>query len=103
MLKDCKVQDIEKYKEMPSFVDAAILSVNTESLECTDPTNPCLPSFAPKHKILPNPSGVKLPEYSVQMEASKGVRKVVVCITMNDTDIGDDYADIDIAVKIEEQ
>lgn len=103
MLKDCKVKDTEKWNEIPSFVDAAILSISKESLECTDPTNPCLPSFAPKHKILPNPAGVKLPEYFVRMEASKGVRKVVVCITMSDTDIGDDYADIDIAVKIGEQ
>jgi len=103
MLKDCKVKDSEKYNQIPSFVDGALLSVSTESLECNDPTNPCLPSFAPKHKILPNPAGVRLPEYFVRMEASKGVRKVVVCITLADTDIGEDYADIDINVKIEEQ
>jgi len=103
VLKDCKVKDSEKWKQMKPLGEAAVISISTESLECNDPMNPCLPSFAPKHKVIPNPSGIRLPQYSVRMEASKGVRKVVVCIIMADAGIGDDYADIDINVKIEEQ
>jgi len=103
VLKDCKIKGGEKWKQMEPLGEAAVLSISIDSLECTDPLNPCLPSFAPKHKVLPNPSGIRLPKYFVRMEASKGVRKVVVCIIMADAGIGDDYADIDINVKIEEQ
>jgi len=103
VLKDCKVKDREKWKQMKPLGEAAVLSISLESIECNDPSNPCLPSFAPKHKVLPNPSGIRLPKYSVHMEASKGVRTVVVCIIMADAGIGDDYADIDINVKIDEQ
>jgi len=103
VLKDCKIKDSKKYNQMPTLGDAAVLSINVDAAENSDPLNPSLPSFAPKHKVLRNPSGVRVPKYFVRMEASKGVRTVVVCITMTDAGIGDDYADIDINVVIEEQ
>jgi len=98
MLKEGKIKDLNAYKEMPALGEAAVLSVNVDSVE-----NPSLPTFAPKHKVLPNPAGVKCPEHYVRMEASKGVRTVVVCIILTDTDLGDDYADVDIMVDYEVQ
>jgi len=93
---------VEDYQELPTVGEPPLMNINLESVEKNDPKNKSLPTYAPKHRILPNPLGVKCPDYYVRMEGSNAnIRHVVVCATMSES--GLEYKDIDVQVQPEVQ
>lgn len=97
-LTDNELKRMEDYTELQPIGDPPLMNINLESVEKNDPKNKHLPTFAPKHRILPNPLGVKCPDYWVRMEGSStNIRTVVVCATMSQP--GLEYKDVDIQVQ----
>jgi len=102
LLGDDGVERLEDYAELAPIGDPPLMNINLDSIEKNDPKNRSLPTFAPKHRILPNPLGVKCPDYYVRMEGSnRNIRQVVVCATMSE--YGLEFKDVDVQVQPEIQ
>jgi len=98
LLGDDAVKRLEDYAELAPVGDPPLMNINLDSIEKNDPKNKSLPTFAPKHRIVPNPLGVKCPDYWVRMEGSgTNIRNVVVCATMLES--GLEYEDIAVQVQ----
>jgi len=102
LLGDGGVKLLESYAELAPVGDPPLMNINLNSVEKNDPKNKSLPTFAPKHRILPNPLGMKCPDYYVRMEGSStNIRYIVVCATMSEC--GLEYKDVDVQVQPEVQ